>query len=83
MKAQLILIVENGLVDQKMVSEILQKKGFYIRFAPDIATALRILIEIRPFLILMDLIISKLDSYTFPRILKNDEDTKDIKIIAL
>ncbi|HEY0031046.1 MAG TPA: response regulator [Bacteroidia bacterium] len=83
METQFILVVENGLLDRGMLSEALQKQGFFVRFASDAETALRILIQVPPSLILLSLIMPNLDSYTFTRILKNDEATRSITIMAL
>lgn len=82
-EAQFVLIVENGLMNLKLISDALQKEGFYVMFVSDTETALKVLVQVRPFLILMGLVMSKLDRCTFTRILKNDEDTSNIIIIAL
>lgn len=83
MIAQSILIMENGLLDRRIISEVLQEEGFHARFASDAETGLKVLLQVRPFLILIGLRMPKLDSYTFTRILKNDKDTSNITIIAL
>jgi CheY-like chemotaxis protein len=83
MNARLILVIENDLSDLKMISDTMKEKGFYVSFAPDAESALKILVQTRPFLILMGLTLPKMDRYTFTRILKSDEDTKDIIIIGL
>lgn len=81
--SQFILIVENGLLDQGKVSKVLQKSGYAVRFTSDAETALMILIETRPCLILVNLILPRMDSCTFTRILKQDEDTGSITIVVL
>ena len=83
MNGQSILIVESGLMDQKMVSDALQKEGFNVRLAFDTQEALGMLIEKQPCVILVGESMSKLDSCMFTRILKNDIQTSCIKIIIL
>lgn len=82
MKVQYILIIENDVIDRAVVSVSLQKEGYYVRNVNNTELALKSIIKSQPFLILIDVIISKLDADTFCRILKNNEDTSDIKIIA-
>lgn len=80
---QVILIVDNNPVDRSEMELLLKAGGYKIEFADDAETALRMLIVNRPFLILIGLSMPGLDSYTFTRILKNDEDTRGIEIAAI
>lgn len=79
---ELILIVEKGLLNRKMISDALQKDGFYVKFVPDSEAALKAFIQAPPCLILLSLYMPGIDACSFSRILKNDKTTKNIKIVA-
>ena len=83
MEGQLVLIIENGLMNRKKISDSLHKDGYVVRFASDAINALSILNHVRPLFILVSLNLLKIDTCTLSRILKNDEDTKDITIVGL
>lgn len=83
MKPQLVLIIENGLMNRKKITDSLHKVGYDVQFASDTETALTILNHSRPLFILVSLILLRIDTCTFSRILKNDEDTRDITIVGL
>lgn len=83
MKSQLVLIVENGLMNRKKISDLLNKDGYEVCFASDALSALTLLNHTRPFFILVSLMLLKIDTCTFSRILKNDYDTRDITIVGL
>ncbi|MGZ4033914.1 MAG: response regulator [Bacteroidia bacterium] len=78
-----ILIIESRMIERGRLAVLLESKGYNIRFASDATAALRMLIHIRPALIIIGVIMTGLDSFTFTKILKNDDDTRDLKIIAL
>jgi CheY-like chemotaxis protein len=82
MEVQYILIVENGHIDRTYVSDSLQRDGFNVRYANSTELALSMLVKERPFLIVIDVNVPKLEAMIFARILKNDEDTNQIKLIA-
>ena len=80
--APFILIVDNGVIDRKAVSASLQMAGFYIEFESNVEDAFKTLILKRPFFILINLDMPKMNTCTFSRILKNDISTDNIKIVA-
>ncbi len=82
MKQQLVLIVENGLMNRKKVSDSLLRKGYDVRFASDVESALRIFTQTRPFFVLVSLIMLQIDCRTFSRIIKNDVATRDVPVVG-
>ncbi len=78
-----ILIVENRLIERGRINFFLEKENYDIRYASGTEAALRMLIHIRPSLVIIGLIMTGLDSLTFTRILKNDDDTISLPIVAL
>ncbi|MES2515486.1 MAG: response regulator [Bacteroidota bacterium] len=82
MEIQYILVIENNLLNRSMLSKSLEQDGFIVQYADSTESGLAMLTTARPFLIILDINSPKLDARTFTRILKNDEDTKDIKILA-
>ena len=82
MAIQYILIVENGTINRELVTENLLKDGLLVKYANSAEAALYTLVKSNPFLIAIDMILPKLDAHTFSNILKNDENTSGIKIIA-
>lgn len=82
MESQIILIVENGMMNRKKVSDSLRKDGYNVCFATDAQSALTILNHTRPLFVFVSLILLKLDTCTFSRIIKNDDSTKDITVVG-
>ena len=78
----LILIIETNILNQELTQDLLEKEGFDVRFASDVRSALSMLVKIRPDLILTSLVLPKIDGFTLAQILKNDEDTDDITVVA-
>jgi CheY-like chemotaxis protein len=78
-----VLVVEDSPANLRLVTYLLEAKGFDVRGAPDADTALEILKEFRPRLILMDLQLPRRDGYDLTRALKADARTKDIVVVAL
>ncbi|MES2761887.1 MAG: hypothetical protein V4677_06760 [Bacteroidota bacterium] len=82
MEVQYILIIENGSLDRTAVSSSLQLDGLNVQYANSTVAGLEAIIKSRPFLIVVDVNAQKIGATVFARILKNDDDTKDIKIVA-
>lgn len=78
-----ILIIENNLINRDLAGNTLEAAGLDVRYASDALSGLTMLTKIRPALILMGLTLPKIDGLTLTRILKNDADTNDLKIVAL
>lgn len=83
MEAQHVLIIENGLMNRKKISDSLHKVGYDVCVASDAETALTIFNHTRSLFILVSLILLRINTCTFSKILKNDEDTHDVTIVGL
>jgi len=78
-----ILVVEDDEINRKLLVELLQYFGYDTITACNGAEAIEIAKEKRPELILMDIQMPVMDGLTALKILKNDIDTKDIKVLVL
>lgn len=80
---QTILIIEDEPTLQKTLSLALTQEGYDIKNALDGEIGLKLAKEIKPDLILLDLILPKIDGFEALEELKNNETTKEIPIIVL
>ena len=78
-----IMIVEDHPVNLKLVKDLLELDGFDTIPCPDAESAQLALETCEPEMILMDVALPGMDGLELTRILKNNEKTKQIKIIAL
>lgn len=78
-----ILIVDDNPGNMKLVSFILEKRGYEIRTASSARQALELLDDFLPRLILMDLQMPGIDGYELTRQIRRDPRTRDIAIIAV
>ena len=81
--AKTILIVEDEPRNMKLLHDLLQRFGYEIIEASDGEQGVKIAGEKIPDLILMDIMMPKMDGLEATRIIKADEKTKHIPIIAL
>ena len=78
-----ILIVEDEPKNLKLLRDLLQRFGYEILEAPDGEQGVKITMEKIPDLILMDIMMPKMDGLDATRIIKADNKTKHIPVIAL
>ena len=78
-----ILIVEDEPKNLKLLRDLLQRFGYEILEAPDGEQGVKITGEKIPDLILMDIMMPKMDGLEATRIIKADNKTKHIPVIAL
>jgi two-component system cell cycle response regulator DivK len=78
-----ILIVEDEPRNLKLLHDLLQRFGYEILEAPDGEQGVKLAGEKIPDMILMDIMMPKMDGLEATRIIKADEKTKYIPIIAL
>lgn len=78
-----ILIVEDNLVNLKLVKVLLTIEGYEVHTATDAYEALKILKDFHPQLILMDLQLPGMDGLELTRKLKERKKTSKIIIIAM
>lgn len=78
-----ILIIEDNASNMKLVSSILKMSGHKVLKAGDAETGITIAKDKLPDLILMDIQLPGMDGLAASRLLKDDEATKHIPIIAM
>lgn len=83
MAGETILIVEDNAVNQKLFLTILRQHGYRLLTAADGEEALRIASKELPDLILMDLQLPKMNGYTVTLLLKENEQTRHIPVVAV
>jgi len=83
MQTESILIVDDHLLNLKMLSYLLSSKGYVVHTAAHAEAALELLNTVRPNLILMDLQLPGMDGLSLTRQLKSNTLYKDIPIIAI
>jgi CheY-like chemotaxis protein len=83
MGCKTILIVEDNFYNMELVCDLLENAGYPVLKATDAAKAIEIARKNVPNLILMDINLPGMDGLTATGILKKDDITKDIPIVAL
>ncbi|MDI6796227.1 MAG: diguanylate cyclase [Desulfatibacillaceae bacterium] len=78
-----ILVIDDSRLVAHVAKTILVKQGHEVLLAQDGAAGLAVLDEIRPDLILLDLIMPGMDGYAVCEKVKNTFETKDIPVIML
>ncbi len=78
-----LLLVEDNEMNRDMLSRRLKREGFEVIMGVDGHEGVDLARSASPELILMDMSLPELDGYEATRILKADESTKSIPIIAL
>ena len=79
----LILVVDDYQDAREMYAEYLQFSGFRVAEARNGNEAVAQAFSLRPDLILMDLSLPGMDGWEATRVLKSDERTKHIPVVAL
>jgi two-component system cell cycle response regulator DivK len=78
-----ILIVDDNMINLKLLRVLLAAEGYEVRTAAAAEQALTVLEELHPDLILMDIQLPGIDGLELTRQLKSDPTTKDIVILGL
>lgn len=78
-----ILVVDDNSTNRKLVSDVLGFEGYRIVQASDAESAQDLIRSTPPDLILMDIALPGMDGLTLTRLLKADETTRHIIIVAL
>ncbi len=82
-KRAAILLVEDNEVNRKLIQKILAKQDFEVQTATNGAEAIRILESEAFDLVLMDIQMPVMDGYEATRLIKSDERTSAVPVIAL
>lgn len=83
MKKETILLVEDTKSTIELINTTLNEKGFAVSIATTGLQALEIAPKLQPALILLDILMPGIDGYETCRLLKENEETKNIPIIFL
>jgi CheY-like chemotaxis protein len=83
MNNQTILIVDDNPTNLKLVFNVLEWEGYQLLKAVDAEDALEMIQRLPPDLILMDIALPGMDGLTLTRMLKADEKTRHIVVVAL
>lgn len=78
-----ILLVEDNEMNRDMLSRRLERRGYHIVTAENGEQGLSMARFEAPDLILMDITLPEMDGWEVARLLKSDESTRHIPIIAL
>ncbi|MBA3822251.1 MAG: response regulator [Deltaproteobacteria bacterium] len=78
-----ILIIDDNATNLKLVTYLMKSKGYDVATALDAETALQVIHDQPPRLILMDLQLPGIDGLELTRRLKADPATRDIVIVAV
>ncbi|MHB1391291.1 MAG: response regulator [Thermoleophilia bacterium] len=78
-----ILIVEDNPMNLLLITDLLERAGFLVIPARGGKEALQLARLEHPDLILMDIQLPQMDGLQVTRLLKQDDSTRDIKIVAL
>ena len=83
MDKQMVLVIEDDELNQKLVKEILRVGNYRSIEAMDAETGIQLARRHKPDLILMDVHLPKMDGLSATRLIKSDEDLKQIPIVGL
>lgn len=78
-----VLIVEDDKFLRDLISEKLQKEGYVVTEAVDGREGLEKIKEVKPAIVLLDLVIPETDGFEFLRIISGDKEIAATPIIVL
>lgn len=79
----IVLIIEDDLDLRELYEQRLRLEGFDTRLAFDGKTGLELIKDVKPDIILLDLMLPKLDGFSFIKEVKREPNLKDIPIVIL
>jgi len=83
MQKSKILLVDDNEITLKLIKRYLEDREYDVFVAGDGEECLRMVSENPPDIILLDVMMPKLDGYGTIKILKSNQDTKDIPVIIV
>jgi twitching motility two-component system response regulator PilH len=81
MKISTILVVDDSPTDRQYLSDMLSRNGFKVSTAESAEDALAKVKQLRPDLVLMDVVMPGQNGFQATRMLTKDASTKDIPVI--
>jgi CheY-like chemotaxis protein len=82
-QTKLILVVDDNPANLKLACDVLEFEDYRVLKASDAEEAAEIIRQVPPDLILMDIGLPGMDGLTMTRLLKADEKTRHIVVVAL
>ncbi len=76
-----ILVIDDNNHNRLLIRMILQKKGFLVVEAEGGKEGLKLAVEEKPDLIILDIMMPEIDGWEVMRKLKDNEETKDIPVL--
>lgn len=76
-----ILVVEDDHVTAKLISLLLTRAGYEVVVAHNASTALSLVEQIRPDLIILDVMLPGMDGYEICRLLRQEPDTANLPVL--
>lgn len=77
----LILVVERNPVVQRLEKYFLEQAGYAVEFASDGQVALERARELKPEILVTEILVPKLDGLSLCRALKSERETRDILVL--
>lgn len=81
--AKKILIVEDEEILLNLLERKLKEKGYEVSVAKDGEEGLKVMREVKPDLVLLDVILPKKDGFDVMEEMRKDEDLKDLSVIII
>ena len=78
----LILVVERNPIVQRLERYFLEHAGFEVEFACDGVSALERVRELKPQILVTEILVPKLDGLSLCRILKSEPETREIQVLV-
>jgi len=78
-----ILVVDDQLISMKLTRLILEGEGYRVLVAGNATEALQIVQDSNPDLILMDIHLPSMDGLALTKLLRSDQESRHIKIVAI
>jgi len=82
LKKVLALVVERNPIVQRLEKFFLEQAGYEVEFSNDGASALARAKELRPAILITEILVPKVDGLTLCRLLKSQPETKDILVLV-
>jgi CheY-like chemotaxis protein len=82
-KSPCILVVDDSNTNTLLLNAILKEKGYQINTSLSVKEASASITKQKPDLILLDLLMPKISGFDFLRLLKRDEETRDIPVMVI
>jgi len=79
----LILVIEDNELNRDLLVRRLERRGHSVHWAADGEQGVRLVHEVHPDVVLMDMSLPRLDGYAATRQLRSDPATADLPVIAL